>query len=222
MQHDEHPPPADDETIALVPAPLDRPAVLHELWPCLGTDDRRALRRGCATLRDAVDAHAGCVEGQADSPVLSLVACDRLVGVHTATLRSMACLRGMLMGNFPLLQSLRVHLVGEIFKCAMHAMRSCGCVLHVRCQIRVAPRLHGCMGGCMHQLAQWDARLAFPREQRTANAPCKRHACVLHARSHAPCAESCSMRGVMGCHADCMHQLGRTPGLASPFCHRRR
>jgi hypothetical protein len=99
-------------------------------------------------MRDAVDAHAGCVEGQADSPVLTLDACARLVGVHTATLRSMACLRGMLLGAvFPRLRSLRVHLVGENRQ--THAMQR-----HAWCLVRVAPRLHGCIGGCMHQMGR--------------------------------------------------------------------
>jgi hypothetical protein len=110
----EHPPPACSE-IALVSAPLDHPAVLHELWTSLATDDRRALRRCCAIMRDAVDAHAGCVEGQAESPVLSLD--GRLASLHTLTLSSMACLRGMLLGAvFPRLQSLRLRLVGETGK----------------------------------------------------------------------------------------------------------
>jgi hypothetical protein len=133
MQHDEHPPPAGE--IALVSAPLNHPAVLRELWPSLGTDDRRALRRCCSTMRDAVDAQAGCVEGEAESPVLALDACARLVGTHTLTLRSMVCQRGMLLGAvFPRLRSLRLHLVGEMGK-THNAMRA----LHARCLVRPWP-----------------------------------------------------------------------------------
>ncbi|KAG1676943.1 hypothetical protein FOA52_014819 [Chlamydomonas sp. UWO 241] len=66
---------------------------------------------------EAVDAQAGCVEGQAESPVLSLAAFGRLHSVHTLTLRSMACLRRMLLVEppgavFPRLQSLRLRLGG--------------------------------------------------------------------------------------------------------------
>jgi hypothetical protein len=158
MQHDEQPPPAGE--IALVPAPLDHPAVLRELWSCLGTDGRRALRRCCAAMREAVDAHAGCVEGQAESPVLSLDACARLVGTHTLTLRSMACLRGMLLGAvFPRLQSLRVHLVGETGK-THNAMRSRTMHPCMRSMRDAWPGLHpgwSCMAvwaAAMHQLGR--------------------------------------------------------------------
>jgi hypothetical protein len=91
MQDDEHP-----GEIA-PPSPLDHSAVLLALWPSLCTDDRRALRRCCTAMRDAVDAQADRVEGQADSPVLSPAACARLNGVHTLLLRSMACMRRMLL-----------------------------------------------------------------------------------------------------------------------------
>jgi hypothetical protein len=148
MLHDEHPPPGSE--IALLSAPLDHPAVIRELWPRLGTDGRRALRRCCAAMCAAVDAHAGCVEGQAESPVLSLDACARLVGTHTLTLRSMACLRGMLLGAvFPRLRSLRLHLVGEIGQNAQPCVRA-PCM-----RAPCAMPGHGCMGGC-YASTGWD------------------------------------------------------------------
>ncbi|KAG1664236.1 hypothetical protein FOA52_003489 [Chlamydomonas sp. UWO 241] len=66
----------------------------------------------------AVDAQAGSLEeGQGDTfSLLSSDTCARLCGVHTPTLRSMACLRDMLgvqlqpRASFPRLQSLRLHL----------------------------------------------------------------------------------------------------------------
>ncbi|KAG1667989.1 hypothetical protein FOA52_000633 [Chlamydomonas sp. UWO 241] len=66
-------------------------------------------------IRDAVDAQTGCMEGQAESPVLSSATVARLLDVTTLTLRSMRGLRGMLgappqPGAFPRLQSLRLHL----------------------------------------------------------------------------------------------------------------
>jgi hypothetical protein len=105
----------------------------------VGTDDRRALRLYCSTMRDAVDAQAGCVEqGQGESSpcVLCPATCARLHGVHTATLRSMDCLRRMLQVGpagavFPRLQSLRLHLVGHEANAhspcvhAMHALLIC-------------------------------------------------------------------------------------------------
>jgi hypothetical protein len=124
MQHEhehEHPAPAAGEIEILppLPSPLDHSAVLRALWPSLSTDDRRAMRLCCATIRDAVDAQAGCVEEgqQAKSPLLSSATCARLIDVHTLTLRSMACLRRMLLNQpagtvvFPRLQSLHLHLV---------------------------------------------------------------------------------------------------------------
>jgi hypothetical protein len=118
MQHEDLPPPPGED--APPSFPLDHSAVLLALWPSLCTDDRRALRLCCSTMRDAVDATAGCVEqGQGESsPVLCPATCARLHGVHTATLRSMACLRRMLLVGpagavFPRLQSLRLHLVGH-------------------------------------------------------------------------------------------------------------
>jgi hypothetical protein len=100
------------------PSPLEHSAILGALWPCLDTDDRRALRVCCTTMRQAVDAHASCLEGRCDAPVLSDAACARLHGVRTMTLRSVACLRRMLValnqqpapGAFPRLQSLRLRL----------------------------------------------------------------------------------------------------------------
>jgi hypothetical protein len=97
-------------------------------------------------MREAVDAHAGCVEGQAESRVLSLDSCARLASLHTLTLRSMACLRGMLLGAvFPRLRSLRLDLVGGLAQ-THHAMQRHACACSMRL-IRVAPRLamHGCM-----------------------------------------------------------------------------
>jgi hypothetical protein len=87
---------------------------------------------------DAVEAVADCVvQGQAETPFLSGTSVARLAGVHTATLRSMACLRRMLLvapaqggpagAVFPRLTSLRLHLVG----CAcMHA----ACTPHLPCK----------------------------------------------------------------------------------------
>jgi hypothetical protein len=89
-------------------------------------------------MRDAVDAQAGCVEqglGES-SPVLCPATCARLHGVHTATVRSMDCLRRMLLVGpagavFPRLQSLRLHLVGQERQThtpcvrAMHALLIC-------------------------------------------------------------------------------------------------
>ncbi|KAG1667965.1 hypothetical protein FOA52_008337 [Chlamydomonas sp. UWO 241] len=91
--------------------------VLRALWPHLDTDDKRALRLSCTVMRDAVDAQTDCVEEPPWGPwatVLTQVACARLSGVHTLTLRSMACLRDMLVEPpepcvvFPRLQSLRL------------------------------------------------------------------------------------------------------------------
>jgi hypothetical protein len=128
MQH-EDPPPLGEH--APNSNPLDHSAVLLALWPwpSLCTDDRRALRLCCSTMRDAVDAQAGRVEqGQGESsPVLCPATCARLHSVHTATIRSMDCLRRMLLvapagAVFPRLQSLRLHLVGFA---PMHARLVC-------------------------------------------------------------------------------------------------
>ncbi|KAG1672205.1 hypothetical protein FOA52_002906 [Chlamydomonas sp. UWO 241] len=60
-------------------------------------------------MRDAVDAHASGLDGPNNAGALSPAACARLSGVHKLTLRSMACLRGMLTGAFfPRLESLRL------------------------------------------------------------------------------------------------------------------
>jgi hypothetical protein len=94
--------------------------------PSLCTDDRRALRLYSAGVRNAVDAQTDCVvQGQAESPVLCPATVARLAGVHTVTLRSMTCLRRMLLvapahgpgAVFPRLQSLRLHLVGFLPVC---------------------------------------------------------------------------------------------------------
>jgi hypothetical protein len=110
MQHDlDHPP--EDAVL-----PLDHWDLFRALWPSLCTGDRRALRLCCVAMRGAVDAHAVHVEGQTDSPVLRTATCARLDGVLTLTLRTMACLRGMLGppgAHFPRLQSLRLLLVGD-------------------------------------------------------------------------------------------------------------
>jgi hypothetical protein len=53
QQHDEHP----GKTLFL--APLDHSVVLRSLWPSLATEDSRALRLCCSTVRDAVEAQAG-------------------------------------------------------------------------------------------------------------------------------------------------------------------
>ncbi|KAG1656397.1 hypothetical protein FOA52_008807 [Chlamydomonas sp. UWO 241] len=103
---------------------ISRPNLLDHmdaLWPSLGTEGRRALRECCTALRDAVDAHASSLEGQDNAPLFSPTTCARLKGVHTLTLRSMACLRAMLVASpqqqpgafFPRLQSLRLILDGR-------------------------------------------------------------------------------------------------------------
>jgi hypothetical protein len=100
MQHQQQPAP--------VPALED---VLRDLWPCLNADGIRALRACCTPLRDAVDAHVSGLDGPSDAPMLSDAACARLCMVHTVTLRSMPCLRGMQLvaqHPFPRLTSLRV------------------------------------------------------------------------------------------------------------------
>ncbi|KAG1661783.1 hypothetical protein FOA52_003704 [Chlamydomonas sp. UWO 241] len=74
------------------PSLLDHTVVLRSLWPIQSTDDRRALRVCCSTMRDAVDAQTGVVEGQRESPVLCPATCVRLNGVTTLTLRSVTCL----------------------------------------------------------------------------------------------------------------------------------
>ncbi|KAG1663324.1 hypothetical protein FOA52_006283 [Chlamydomonas sp. UWO 241] len=96
---------------------------MDALWPCLGTDGRRALRQCCTATRAAVDAHASGLDGgESDTTVLlSPATCSRLIGVHTLTLRSMACLRGMLVAPphgqpgalFPHLQSLQLLLAED-------------------------------------------------------------------------------------------------------------
>jgi hypothetical protein len=131
MQH-EHP---HDQPAGAAPSPLDRTDVLRTLWPSLCTDGRRALRRCCKTMRDAVDAHASSLvqwDGAIDAEALSPAACARLSGVHKLTLRSMACLRRMLVtppqlgeAFFPRLQSLHLllHEVGRRSGGVADAMR---------------------------------------------------------------------------------------------------
>ncbi|KAG1658246.1 hypothetical protein FOA52_008506 [Chlamydomonas sp. UWO 241] len=84
------------------PVPEEEPVtalddVVRELWQCLDKQVIRALRSCCTPLRDAVDAQISGLDGpiNEDAPVLSTAACARLCGVHTMTLRSMPCLRGM-------------------------------------------------------------------------------------------------------------------------------
>jgi hypothetical protein len=127
MQHEAPAPPPGEH--APPGSPLEHSAVLLALWPSLCTEDRRALRRCSTSMRDAVDATAGCVEqGQGESLlcVLCPATCARLHGVHTATLRSMDCLRRMLL-VFPRLHSLRLHLVGYA---PMHARPVCHASKH--------------------------------------------------------------------------------------------
>jgi hypothetical protein len=125
MQHNEH---------GGAEPPIDHSAVLRALWPCLSTDDRRTLRLCCATMREAVDAQASCVEEQAvvvplKPSVLCPATCARLDGVHTLTLCSTLCLRRMLLvapaqpggAVFPRLQSLRLHLVRAEANAQLHA-----------------------------------------------------------------------------------------------------
>ncbi|KAG1661353.1 hypothetical protein FOA52_002467 [Chlamydomonas sp. UWO 241] len=97
--------------------PHEAPSLLDHidaLWSSLGKDDKRALRLCCTTMRDAVDAHASGLEGQGSASVLSATTCARLVCINSLTLRSMACLRGMLVETpqpgavFPRLQALRL------------------------------------------------------------------------------------------------------------------
>jgi hypothetical protein len=112
---------------------------------CLCGDDVRALRACCTPLRDAVDAQVGALDQGIDgaaaagadtaaSHVLSAAACARLCGVSTVTLRSMACMRAMRMGEqpgaFPRLQSLRLLLSTSRYKVGeegalMAAVRAC-------------------------------------------------------------------------------------------------
>jgi hypothetical protein len=137
MQHEASPPPGEN-----APSPLEHSAVLLALWPSLRTDDRRALRLCCSTMRDAADATAGRVELKkgVSSPALCPATCVRLHSVHTLVLRSMACLRRMLLvapahgpggAVFPRLQCLRLRLVGFALlpysrgKRAMHARLVC-------------------------------------------------------------------------------------------------
>ncbi|KAG1667848.1 hypothetical protein FOA52_011036 [Chlamydomonas sp. UWO 241] len=110
MQHPHHPPALEEPVLVLED-------VVRELWPCLDTQAIRAMRLCCTPLRDAVDAHISGLVGPIndDAPVLSAAACARLNGVHTMTLRSMACLRGMQLvaphaqpDPFPRLTSLRM------------------------------------------------------------------------------------------------------------------
>ncbi|KAG1657003.1 hypothetical protein FOA52_012004 [Chlamydomonas sp. UWO 241] len=89
-------------------APLDHTDVLRALWHHVpDPDDRRALRACCKATRNAVERHASGLEGQGNAPVLSPATCARLSCVHALTLRSMACVRGML-GAFRRLQSTRL------------------------------------------------------------------------------------------------------------------
>jgi hypothetical protein len=122
MQHEELPPPG-----LLPPSLLDH---MDALWPSLSTDDKRALRLCCTEMRDAVDAHVIGLDGPRDATVLSQATCARLPIATALTLRSMACLRGMVPpqpgGGFPRLQSLRLLLDEVRMGCALdRAWRPC-------------------------------------------------------------------------------------------------
>jgi hypothetical protein len=170
MQHDYLEPLPEDDVL---PAPLDHSAVLLSLWPSLSTKDRRALRRCCAGMCAAVDAHAGSVKGRAEAPALSSTTCDRLVSTHTLTLRSMACLRGMLVDApgafFPRLQSLRLHLVR-----ARMATTPCAPCVHRGRVDRAMQARHACGGAssdalqthhAMHARTQLPMRRCLIRDE---------------------------------------------------------
>jgi hypothetical protein len=165
MQHGDHPPPEGA-------SPLEQPVMLAALWPSLCTEDRRALRGCCTAIRDAVDAQTGRLEGQAESPVLCPATCARLNGVHTLTLRTMACVRSMVVGAvLPRLQSLRLHLVStsrEARTICMH--HACIRTPDLPCTstMRLYPDLGRARLPCMHVCAAWDACLAFPLTTTTA------------------------------------------------------
>jgi hypothetical protein len=121
-------------------------------------------------MRDAVDAQAGVVE-QADSSqiiVLCPATCARLDGVTTLTLRSMACLRRMLLVApaagvlFPRLQSLRLHMV-RTHACVQSPLMtqphsSLPLCMHARL-ICHASTMRACCGECLQlAMAAW-ARL---------------------------------------------------------------
>jgi hypothetical protein len=125
------PPPAPG---AALPALWDA-VVVRSLWSSLCGDDVRALRACCTPLRDAVDAQVGTLLEQGPNGgaagdtahVLSGAACARLCGVSTMTLRSMACVRAMLVaspGAFPRLQSVRL-LLNKVGACQVHVDGSC-------------------------------------------------------------------------------------------------
>ncbi|KAG1657864.1 hypothetical protein FOA52_014621 [Chlamydomonas sp. UWO 241] len=88
---------------------------LDALWPSVDRDAKHALRLCCTDMRDAVDARRGSLDGPGNA-VLSHTTCARLAAVRSLSLRSMACLRGMLVlespqhpgALFPRLQSLRL------------------------------------------------------------------------------------------------------------------
>jgi hypothetical protein len=110
---------------------------------------------GCSsTIRDAVDAQADCVvQGQAESQVLSGTTVARMAGVHTLTLRSMACLRRMLLAHpagsvFPRLQSLRLHLVGIPPSCTSEQHARLGCA-RVPCSL---PRMGAWLLSALHDV----------------------------------------------------------------------
>ncbi|KAG1656118.1 hypothetical protein FOA52_007817 [Chlamydomonas sp. UWO 241] len=102
---------------ALLPALCDT-VVVRSLWSSLCADDVRALRACCSPLRDAVDAQVGALDQVASTGhVLSAATCARLRGVNKMTLRSMACVRAMLvepLGAFPRLQSVRLLLSNKV------------------------------------------------------------------------------------------------------------
>jgi hypothetical protein len=162
--------------------------VLRELWPSLSSDGIRALRSCCTPLRDAVDAHVSGLDGPGDAyaPMLSAAACARLCMVHTVTLRTLPCLRGMQLvappqpHPFPRLRSLRVLLEKVGRSAGVSQGQTCtrgGCATAMRmarpcsgpttCHACAAPdpggRMHGFHAHAWMPLGvrcAWGARLA--------------------------------------------------------------
>jgi hypothetical protein len=114
MQHEAPAPPG-----AVAPSLLDH---MDALWGHLSTDDKRALRLCCTATRDDVDARARGLDGAPTAPVLAPATCARMSCVNNLTLRSMACLSGMLVepphsgGFVPRLKSLRLLLQEEMYE----------------------------------------------------------------------------------------------------------
>ncbi|KAG1656119.1 hypothetical protein FOA52_007818 [Chlamydomonas sp. UWO 241] len=107
----QRPPPLPDPG-PLIPALWDS-VVVQSLWSSLCGDDLRALRACCTPLRDAVDAQVNVLDQgpSGGAHVLSAATCARLGGVNKMTLRTMACVRAMLVDlpcAFPWLLSVRL------------------------------------------------------------------------------------------------------------------